>query len=516
MSIDQKTAALRIVLGDQLTRSLSALRGLDPARDIVLMAEVDAEARYVKHHKQKIALCFAAMRHFARELQADGVRVRYVAIDDPANSGTLTGEIARAAQAVAPTRIVLTAPGEYRLAQAFGQMAGESRWPVDILADDGFVCAIDEFNRWAEGRRALTMEFFYRQMRKKTGLLMQGDKPVGGQWNFDAANREPLPKAHRPPARLRFAPDAITRDVIALVEARYPDHFGETAEFGWPVTRDEALRALGHFIDAALPTFGRYQDAMREGAPFLYHSLIAPALNLHLLEPLEVCRAAEMAFHAGHAPLEAVEGFIRQIIGWREYVRGVYWRFMPDYAASNALEAHRPIPDFYWTGKTDMRCMAAVIDETRRHAYSHHIQRLMITGNFALLAGLDPAEVEEWYLAVYADAYDWVELPNTHGMALYADGGVLATKPYAASGAYINRMSNFCSACRYDVSAKLGSSACPFNALYWAFLIRNRDRLGDNLRMKMPYRMLAKWDEAKQQAYVDAAAAFLDGLKPYR
>lgn len=515
MSMDQKAATLRIVLGDQLTRSLSALSGMDRAHDIVLMAEVDAEARYVKHHKQKIALCFAAMRHFARELERDGVRVRYVAVDDPDNSGSLTGEIARAAQDLSPARIVLTQPGEYRLERAFAQMALDHPAPVVILSDDSFVCAIDEFNRWAEGRRALTMEFFYRQMRMKTGLLMNGDKPIGGQWNFDAANREPLPKAHRPPPRLRFPPDAVTRAVIALVEARYPDHFGETAEFGWPVTREEALRALGHFIDAALPTFGRYQDAMREGAPFLYHSLIAPALNLRLLDLLEVCRAAEMAFDSGHAPLDSVEGFIRQIIGWREYVRGIYWRFMPDYAARNALEAHRPIPDFFWTGKTDMRCIAAVVDETKRHAYSHHIQRLMITGNFALLAGIDPADVEEWYLAVYADAYEWVELPNTHGMALYADGGLLATKPYAASGAYINRMSNFCSACRYDVAAKLGSFACPFNALYWAFLIRNRSKLGDNLRMKMPYRMLDKWDDAKRQAYLDAAAAFLDAQKPY-
>ena len=509
------SGCVRVVLGDQLSRNLSALVGLDPETDVILMAEVEAEASYVRHHKQKIALCFAAMRHFARELQAEGLNVRYVNIDDPANTGSLTGEITRAKQDLRAHSVVLTLPGEYRLAEAFRIFQAASDVPVELREDDRFICPIAEFNRWADGRRTLTMEFFYRQMRQMTGLLMERDRPLGGQWNFDTANRDPLPKAHRPPQRLRFPPDAVTREVIDLVERRFPEHFGDTADFGWPVTRAQALEALAHFIDDALPLFGRYQDAMREQAPFLYHSLIAPALNMGLLTPMEVCRAAEMAFHAGRAPLEAVEGFIRQIIGWREYVRGIYWRFMPGYATTNALDAHRSIPDFYWTGQTDMRCMASVIDDTRRHAYSHHIQRLMITGNFALLAGINPAQVAEWYLAVYADAYDWVELPNTHGMALFADGGLMATKPYAASGAYINRMSNFCSGCRYDVNAKLGPDACPFNALYWAFLIRNRDVLGGNMRLRMPYRTLAMWDDAKHQAYTMAAERFLDSLTTY-
>ena len=269
---------------------------------------------------------------------------------------------------------------------------------------------------------------------------------------------------------------------------------------------------LAHFVEIALPHFGSYQDAMAEGAPFLYHSLLSPALNLGLLTAREVCTAAEQAYHEGHAPLASVEGFIRQLLGWREYVRGLYWLKMPDYALTNALGATRPLPGFYWDAKTDMRCVAEAVAHTRDHAYSHHIQRLMVTGNFALLAGIAPAEIEAWYLAVYADAYEWVELPNTHGMALFADGGIIASKPYAASGAYIQRMSNHCTGCRYDVKQKLGHDACPFNYLYWAFLIRNADLLKTNPRMAMPYRNLAGWSADKKKSYIDAADRFLESL----
>ncbi|MGL4811716.1 MAG: cryptochrome/photolyase family protein, partial [Beijerinckiaceae bacterium] len=350
----------------------------------------------------------------------------------------------------------------------------------------------------------------------RTGLLMDGDKPAGGAWNFDAENRKALPKSVKLRTRRAFPPDATTRAALDLVAGRFPNNFGTLDRCNWPVTRAQALQALDDFIVHDLPFFGDYQDAMRAGAPFVFHSLLSPALNIGLLTPLEVCIAAERAWRAGQAPLPAVEGFIRQILGWREYVRGIYWHFMPDYARSNALDATRPIPDFYWTGETAMACMAHAIGDTMRHAYSHHIQRLMITGNFALLAGIDPAQVEEWYLAVYADAFEWVELPNTHGMALHADGGVMATKPYAASGAYINRMSNFCKGCRYNVAQKLGDDACPFNYLYWAFLIRHEKKLGRNLRLRMPYHTLAGWTAAQKQAYTDAADAFLDGLKAYQ
>ncbi len=503
---------LRVVLGDQLTRSLSSLADLDPARDSVLMIEAQEEATYAPHHKQKIALILSAMRHFAQDLRAEGVAVDYVRLDDPDNTGSFTGEMLRAVARLRPERIVLTEPSEWRVVDAvqrWPQLAGVS---VEIREDDRFFATHERFRQWAAARKSLRMEFFYRELRRETGLLMEGDAPLGGQWNFDPENRKPLPKSAKLPARRRFPPDAITRDVLRLVETRFADHFGETERFGWPVTRAEALAALEDFIAHGLARFGDFQDAMKAGEPFLYHALIAPALNIGLLTPREICARAEAAYREGGAPLNAVEGFIRQILGWREYVRGVYWLHMPDYAQSNALEARRKLPAFYWSGDTPMRCVAEVVRQTRRHAYAHHIQRLMVTGNFALLAGVRPAEVEEWYLAVYADAFDWVELPNTHGMALFADGGVLGSKPYAASGAYINRMSDYCAGCAFDVREKSGPRACPFNYLYWAFLIRNAGRLAANPRMAMPYRTLASWPAARKAEIVEEAERFLDAL----
>lgn len=356
------------------------------------------------------------------------------------------------------------------------------------------------------------MEFFYRDMRRLSGLLMDGEEPAGGQWNFDHDNRKSLPKGERPPERRRFTPDAVTREVIDMVAHRFPAHFGDLEPFGWAVTRAEALEALDHFISDCLPNFGDYQDAMSQGNAFLYHSVISPYLNIGLLTPAEICARAEEAWRGGKAPLNAVEGFIRQILGWREYVRGLYWLKMPAYAETNALEACRPLPAFYWTGETEMNCLAQAIGDTKRHAYAHHIQRLMVTGNFALLAGLAPKEVEAWYLLVYADAFEWVELPNTHGMALFADGGIMASKPYAASGAYIDRMSDYCSGCRYRPDVKLGPKACPFNYLYWDFLIRNEAKLKANPRMAMPYRTLAKMDPARKADITCEAKSFLDAL----
>lgn len=527
-----RTKTLRLVLGDQLTRDLASLKDLDPARDVVVMAEVTGEATYVRHHKQKIALVFSAMRHFAAELRAQGIRVDYIALDDPGNSGTLSGELARAIARHAPDQVVLTEPGEWRVWRMMQDWREELGLPVEIREDDRFIASRDDFYRWARGngggRKTFRMEFFYREMRRKTGLLMEGNTPLGGQWNFDADNRKRLPDTLALPQRLRFAPDEVTQAVIALVEERFAHHFGCIASFGWPVTRAQALEALDHFIACALPRFGDYQDAMKRDEDFAFHSLLAPALNLGLLTPMEICRAAERAHFEGAAPLNAVEGFIRQILGWREFVRGIYWHFMPDYAASNALNALRALPAFYWTGKTDMACMAQCIDATRRNAYAHHIQRLMVTGNFALLAGVRPAEIEEWYLAVYADAFEWVELPNTHGMVMHADGGLLGSKPYAASGAYINRMSDYCRACRYDPKSKPGESskpgeggkpgegACPFNALYWNFLIENRGRLASNPRMALPYRALDAMDAPLRSAHQHAARSFLDALEPWQ
>lgn len=502
--------ALRIVFGDQLSSDLSGLADVDPVNDVVLMVESEEECRHVPHHRQKIALFLSAMRHFAQELRERGIQVDYVRLDDPANTGSFDTEIERALSRHTVDRMVLTEPGEWRvqtMAEGWSRRFGV---PIDLRADDRFFATRPRFRAWAECRSLWRMEHFYREMRREHGVLMHGDQPAGGAWNFDAANRKRLNARTAPPPRCRFAPDSTTREVMALVADRFAGHFGTLDTFGWPVTRGQALQALEDFIANALPWFGDYQDAMKADAPFLYHSLLAPALNLGLLSPREVCSAAEQAWRAGHAPVNAVEGFIRQILGWREYVRGIYWTLMPDYAGANALEASRPLPAFYWTADTGMNCLRAAIASTRDHAYSHHIQRLMVTGNFALLAGIAPREIERWYLAVYADALEWVEMPNTLGMAVFADGGRMGSKPYAASGAYIHRMSDFCSGCSYDVALKTGPRACPFNYLYWAFLIRNEKRLQDNPRMAMPYRALSKWSAEKKRKCLDEATAFLE------
>ena len=503
---------LRLLLGDQLTRGIASLKDLDPKADIVLMAEVMAEASYVRHHKQKLVFLFAAMRAFADELRREGVTVDYVELDAKGNAGSLGGELKRAVRRHGPDRIVLTEPGEWRVREMFDDWREEIDCDVLIREDDRFVCSHAAFERWAHGRKGLRMEFFYREMRKETGLLMDGEEPEGGRWNFDVENRKKLPKGHAVPKRLRFPPDEATKAVMALVERRFPDNFGTLDQFGWAVTREGALTALDEFIAGALENFGDFQDAMQEGGPFLYHGLISPYLNAGLLTAREVCDAAEAAFTQGRAPLNAVEGFIRQVIGWREYVRGIYWLKMPDYRETNHLGAERKLPDLYWTAQTKMNCLAQCVGDTRDHAYAHHIQRLMVLGNFALLAGVAPREVQDWYLLVYADAYEWVELPNVHGMVLFADGGLLGSKPYAASGAYIDRMSDYCGGCAYDVKAKAGEKACPFNYLYWDFLIRNETKLLGNHRLAMPYRNLVRFKPERVKEIRADAKRFLESL----
>jgi deoxyribodipyrimidine photolyase-related protein len=506
------TCALRFVLGDQLTRSLSSLNGLDKVKDIVLMVEVQAETTYVRHHKQKIAFLFSAMRHFAESLRQEGVKVDYVRLDDPANTHSFTTELERAVHRHHATEVFVTEPGEWRVWEMMLDWRENLGVPVHIREDSRFIASRDEFAQWADGRKQYRMEFFYREMRRKTGLLMEGDQPEGGQWNYDHDNRKRLPDSTVLPKRRRFEPDPITREVLDLVARRFGNHFGDLEPFGWGVTREHALEALQHFIETCLGGFGDYQDAMKTGEDFLYHSIISPYLNAGLLTAREVCDAAETAYWQGRAPLNAVEGFVRQVLGWREFVRGLYWTRMPHYAETNHLDAKRKLPAFFWTGETEMHCLSECIRTTRQHAYAHHIQRLMITGNFALLAGLAPHEVEEWYLLVYADAYEWVELPNVHGMVLHADGGLLGSKPYAASGAYIDRMSDYCDSCAYDPAVKSGPKACPFNYLYWNFLIENEGKLAKNPRMAMPYRTLAKMAEGRKAETVADSAAFLEGL----
>ena len=456
------------------------------------MAEVMSEASYVRHHKQKFVLVFSAMRQFADRLRAAGARVRYVRLDDLDNTHTLNGEVLRALDHHPFERVVITEPGEWRLAQAFDDLAHMAPVPVEIRPDDRFICSRRRFEAWAEGRAELRMEFFYREMRRETGLLMDGDQPAGGRWNFDSENRKRLPKGRRPPAHHPIAPNPTTREVMAEMEQRFSDNFGTLAKFNFPTNHEQAEAALDRFITRRLPEFGDWQDVMVKGQPWMWHAHISAAMNIGLIDPLDACRRAEQAYREGRAPLNAVEGFVRQIIGWREYVRGVYWLQGPHYKQTNALGADRKLPWFYWSGETEMACVRDVVQTTRDHAYAHHIQRLMVTGNLAMLLGVHPDEVNDWYMVVFADAFEWVELPNTHGMATFADGGIVGSKPYAASGAYINRMSDYCGGCAYDVKDRLGERACPFNALYWDFLDRNSDRLAANPRLAMPYRSLGQ------------------------
>jgi deoxyribodipyrimidine photolyase-related protein len=507
-------ANLILVLGDQLSPELSALENADKTRDRIVMAEVAEEAGYTNHHKKKLVLLFSAMRHFADQLREDGWQVHYQHYypDNPHQTleSVLTDQLANSDF----ERVITTECGEWRLHEQIQQWAQRLNVPVEIRPDTRFIARKEEFANWAKGRKQLRMEFFYREMRRKTGLLMIPDgEPEGGQWNFDADNRKKWTGKPPAPAPFRVEPDTITQEVIELVDTHFADHFGTTDDFHFAVTHEQAQAALDHFLDFALPCFGDYQDAMSDTEDWLFHSILSPYINCGLLDPLTVCEAAAQAWYSGRAPLNAVEGFIRQILGWREFVRGIYWLNMPAYARENRLGNSRALPWFYWTGDTRMRCMHKAIDATRRNAYAHHIQRLMVTGNFALLAGVKPEEICDWYLAVYADAYDWVELPNVLGMVMHADGGYLGSKPYAASGKYIQRMSDHCKHCHYKVQDATGERACPFNALYWHFIDRHRDEFANNPRMGMMYRNWDKQAPERRAALLRRAEQLLEQIE---
>lgn len=504
---------LIIVLGDQLDLDAAAFDGFDPGFDAVWMAEVAEESTHVSSSKPRTAMFLAAMRHFALELQAAGHPLHYMYLDAPDNAGSLGLQLQTDIERLRPARLVMTAPGDWRVLQMIKGVAEAAALPLEIREDRHFFVSVREFAAHAKGRKSLRMEYFYREQRARHGVLMEGDRPFGGQWNFDADNRESF-GATDPgfvPQRSLFEADAVTRAVIVLVNTRFATHPGRLESFAWPVTRAQALQSLQAFISDRLPLFGRYQDAMWPGAPWLYHAHLSAALNLKLLNPREVVAAAEAAYHDGNAPLASVEGFVRQILGWREYVRGIYWTQMPDYLERNALDARENLPAWYWSGATDMACLRDALTQTLEHGYANHVQRLMVTGLFALMLGVQPKQVHAWYLAVYIDAVEWVELPNTLGMSQYADGGVMGSKPYIATGKYIQRMSPHCKACRYDPARRSGDSACPFTTLYWDFLLRHEATLAKNPRMVLQVKNVARLSAAQKQEVSERAAAIRRG-----
>jgi len=510
------TSTLVLVLGDQLSHTNPALAGFDALTDAVLMIEAPGEATHVWSHKARIALFLSAMRHFRDELRARGFTVHYVALGDstePSLASRLQGQL----RSLLPAVLRVAEAGEWRLGQDIAQACAAASTPLRVIDDTHFMCSRAEFTRWSQRYgRQLRMEFFYREMRRTHRVLLDdAGEPEGGAWNYDADNRKPYPKAGPGliPPHESFAPDAVTKAVMAEVEQRFAGHPGTLAHFGWPVSRAQALLALNTFIDARLPSFGDHQDAMWSGTPFGWHSLLSTSLNLHLLDPREVIDAAEAAYRAGRAPLASVEGFIRQVLGWREFIRGAYQLDMPDMAQANHLHATRALPAWYWSGSTRMACARDAIEQTLRYGYSHHIQRLMVTGLFALLAEIDPKQVAAWFLAVYVDAVEWAELPNVAGMALYADGGRFTSKPYVASGAYIDRMSNHCADCHYAPTAKdavkRGKPTCPYTVLYWNFLDRHEAALAANPRTALMAKNVARLSaEARAALRVEAQAVF--------
>ena len=494
-------ARLFLILGDQLhPEPHPLLVDFDPAHDRILMVEAASESTHVWSHKARIALFLSAMRHRAAEFRAAGLPLNYLALGEHRYT-SLGAALSATLQEGDWHSVIMLEAGDWRVQEELSEACTAARRPLLIRPDPHFLCSLDDFNQWASDKDNLRLEFFYRWQRKRHHILMDDAEPVGGQWNFDADNRQSFgrkgPGLLPPP--LRFAPDAISREVMAVLEQHFPEHPGELANFAWPVTPAEALAALNDFIRHRLPEFGRWQDAMWTGEAFLWHSLLSTAMNLKLLDPRTVIAATLAAYAAGQVPLAAAEGFIRQILGWREFVRGIYWRQMPGLASANQYGHETPLPAWFWTGKTHAACLAAAIGQTLQHGYAHHIQRLMITGNFALIAGLEPRQVADWYLAVYVDAVDWVEEPNTLGMALNAWPG-MTSKPYCASGAYIKRMSDYCRGCRYQPETRLGDSACPFTTFYWDFLLRHEARFARNPRMALALKNLTRFPPEEREA----------------
>jgi len=499
-----RVEAIRVVWPDDLNRRSSLLEGLDRQSDVVWMCELGVEQALRPAgppvHKQRVALVLASMRHLHRELAESAVALCYHAMDGT-NGGAswqeaLEADIAR----LLPRRVLATKPGDIRVEEELRSLCSRLSVQLEVQPDAHFFSGPEDFAAFMEGRTSPFMEAFYRRQRRGFGVLMtESGKPVGGSWNYDKANRRAFPREGpgELPPQPSFPRDRITAEAIALTERLFSDHPGDGASFDLPVIPEQAREGLQDFVERRLHRFGDVQDAMWTGEPFLYHSRLSGPLNLKLLDPREAVSAAETAYRDGAAPLNAAEGFVRQLLGWREFVRGVYFHYMPDYARANALGAWEGLPWLYWSGETGMRCLREVVAGLRHHGYAHHIQRLMVAGLFALLYGVEPSEFNAWHLAMYIDAYDWVSVPNTMGMTLHADGGLVGTKPYCASGKYIARMSNYCRHCRFDSQQSSGEEACPFTTLYWSFLSRHAERFSNNRRMQFQIKNLRrKSDEA--------------------
>jgi deoxyribodipyrimidine photolyase-related protein len=501
------------ILGDQLNLDNPALLQSDRSNSLIIMAEVMEEQQHVSSTKMRSAVFLSGMRHFEQKLRLDGWAVRYCTLGEHQYQSLREVWSACIAE-IKPTIVRICEPGDWRIEQNIKQTTENFSIPLEILVDTHFIGSRQSFAAWASRSKQLRMEMFYRKIRKQENVLMEGDEPVGGQWNFDADNRKSFPKTGPKGIRpaLRFPPDAITKQVIADLAKHLPEQPGESTSFGWPVTREDGLLALKDFLEHRLASFGATQDAMWTNEPFLSHSLLSVALNLKLIHPREVVSAAEAAYRAGRIDIASAEGFIRQILGWREFMRGVYWLDMPGMKTANHFSYARPLPTWYWSGDTHMQCMKQAIRQTLEEGYAHHIQRLMITGNFALLAGIVPQEVCDWYLAVYVDAVEWVELPNTAGMALYANAGRFTSKPYIASGAYVKRMSNYCTGCRYDPQQRVGEKACPMTTLYWAFLDRHQDEMSKNPRAALMMKNLYRLEASEVLAIREKAEDLLENL----
>lgn len=505
---------LYLILGDQLDKDSLIFNDVDANNDSFWMAEVREEATHVWSHKQRIALFLSAMRHFAQTLREQDLPLIYHALTEH-RFESLSEALADTLDKEKPEEVWFVRPGDYRVFESIVTICKQHDVPIKQLNDQHFLSTPTEFKQWADGKKQLRLEYWYRTLRKQYHVLMEDDKnPLGGKWNYDQSNRKAYKKEgpSNIPQTLTWEADEITKSVIELVNETYPKHPGKLDQLNWPVTPEQAQQALERFFDSCLDDFGDYQDAMWTDEPFLNHSLISSSLNLKLLHPLQVIKTAESYHREQGASLAAVEGFIRQILGWREYVRGLYWLHMPGWLEMNALDAKQDLPDFFWTADTEMHCLSQTLQQTLEHGYAHHIQRLMVTGLFSLLYGVEPKQIHEWYLAVYVDAVEWVELPNTLGMSQYADNGLMASKPYVASGNYINKMSNYCKHCRFKPSQAVGDDACPFTTLFWDFLDLHQEKFKSNPRMGFMLKNLERKDVGEREAIKNQAIAFRKSL----